>query len=121
MKANGVPAAEQFEAVIKELWDLPEREFQYMALVLLEKHVNKAEANHIELLEYVAVHKSWWDSIDMIAAHLMGAHFKRFPEQIEPITQRWMKSGNIWLQRCALLFQLKYKQTTDTERLYSYT
>lgn len=28
-----------------------------------------------------------------------------------------MKSGNIWLQRCALLFQLKYKKETDTTLL----
>ncbi len=31
-----------------------------------------------------------------------------------------MKSGNMWLQRSALLFQLKYKQDTDTVLLANY-
>ena len=29
--------------------------------------------------------------------------------------ERWIDSDNIWLQRSALLFQLKYKEDTDTE------
>ncbi len=31
-----------------------------------------------------------------------------------------MNSGNIWLKRSCLLFQLKYKNTLDTELLYGY-
>ncbi len=31
-----------------------------------------------------------------------------------------MDSGNMWLQRTALLFQLKYKKATDTKLLTDY-
>lgn len=31
-----------------------------------------------------------------------------------------MASDNIWLQRTAILYQLKYGHNTDTERLFNY-
>ena len=37
--------------------------------------------------------KSWWNTVDLIAIDLVGNYFKLFPEQITPITKRWMKSG----------------------------
>ena len=37
----------------------------------------------------------------------------RFPHLTVPITEKWMASGNIWLQRICLIFQLTYKDKTD--------
>ena len=65
--------------------------------------------------EFMIINKSWWDTVDMIASHLVGTHFKRFPGLIPAYTEKWMASGNFWLQRTALLFQLKYKKETDVE------
>ena len=48
---------------------------------------------------------------------ILGKYFKKYPRQIESTTKRWVKSGNIWLQRSALLFQLKYKDEMDTDLL----
>ncbi len=61
--------------------------------------------------------KSWWDSIDFIAINLVGEYFKIYPCQIATYVDKWLKSGNIWLQYSAILFQLKYKQNLDTEML----
>jgi 3-methyladenine DNA glycosylase AlkD len=61
--------------------------------------------------------KSWWDTVDFIAVNLVGAYFKVFPHKRNVITQKWMASNNIWLQRSCLLFQLKYKELLDTEFL----
>ena len=47
----------------------------------------------------------------------MGSYFKKFPEQRAESVQKWLDSGNIWLQRCALLFQLKYKEEIDAKLL----
>jgi len=71
----------------------------------------------MSLFEYMVTHKSWWDTIDFIAVKLMGAYFKMYPEEIEVYIEKWLKSNNIWLQRCALLFQLKYKEGLDTNLL----
>jgi 3-methyladenine DNA glycosylase AlkD len=39
---------------------------------------------------------------------------------IEHITERWMASENIWLQRVSMIFQLFYKEKTDFELMKNY-
>ncbi|MCU6793649.1 DNA alkylation repair protein [Paenibacillus sp. WQ 127069] len=111
---------EQLIQAVEELWDLPEREYQYAALSLLEKYKKSSGTGHVDLLEKIIINKSWWDTVDTIASHLVGAFFLRYPELISAYTERWIRSDNMWLQRTALLFQLTYKQQTDQERLFSY-
>lgn len=120
MKKENLPALDQIEVIIKELWALPQREFQYFGMELLEKYVNKVDKEIGTLFEYMILNKSWWDTVDMIAARLVGPVFRRYNELIVPYTEKWMYYGNMWLQRSAILFQLKYKKETDTELLFSY-
>jgi 3-methyladenine DNA glycosylase AlkD len=111
---------EQLEYTVKELWQLPQREFQYVAISLVEQHKKQSNEAHIVLLESLITGKSWWDTVDTIASHLIGAFFKRYPELASAYTQKWIQSDNIWLQRTAILYQLTYKWQTDTKRLFSY-
>jgi 3-methyladenine DNA glycosylase AlkD len=120
LREHGLPDVGILKNLIKELWDQPEREFQHFGMALLEKYTKKTDFDFIETLEFMLITKSWWDTIDFIAANLVGAHFKRFPELIPVYTKRWIDSGNIWLQRSALLFQLKYKKQTDLEILFGF-
>ena len=60
------------------------------------------------------------DTVDFLASNMVGMHFKRFPNLIPEYTSKWMASGNIWLQRTCLLYQLKYKENTNTSLLYSW-
>jgi 3-methyladenine DNA glycosylase AlkD len=114
-----IPEGEEKE-IVTWCWEAPQREYQYFAMDFLARKKNKADKKIIGLYEYMITHKSWWDTVDLIASHLVGAYFKRFPESIPEITGRWMNSGNMWLQRTCLLFQLKYKEDTDTKLLSSF-
>ena len=67
----------------------------------------------IVFFEWMAKHNAWWDTIDFIAPKLMGEYFKQFPDERKKWINKWLVSDNFWLQRCAILFQLKYKQETD--------
>ena len=120
MKKENLPALEQVEDIVKELWELPQREFQYFAMELLEKYMKKVDRDIVTLFEYMILTKSWWDTVDMIAARLVGPVFSRFDDLIVPYTEKWMYYGDMWLQRSAILFQLKYKKKTDTELLFNY-
>lgn len=102
------------------LWNLPYREYQYTAIELIKRFEKKLEKNDIVHIEKLIVTKSWWDSVDGLAAWTCGAYFKLFPGQIKSVTTKWMQSGNFWLQRSCLLFQLSYKKSTDTELLESF-
>lgn len=114
------PDDQDLRGIIEELWALPEREFQYFAMSMLEKRAKYAEEASIRLYEFMITHKSWWDTVDFIAINLVGIYFEQYDGMIIPVTEKWMRSGNIWLQRSSLLFQLKYKKQTDTGLLFSY-
>jgi 3-methyladenine DNA glycosylase AlkD len=113
-KVNGYPDISKLSDFSLKLWELPEREFQHTAIHVIRKMYKKIRIEDILWIEKIIVQKSWWDTVDGIAGWICGDYFKMYPEQIKPITGRWMVSGNMWLQRSALLFQLKYKQNTDT-------
>jgi 3-methyladenine DNA glycosylase AlkD len=116
-KENGLPENEEVEEIIKDCWQQPQREFQYFAMEMLNKIAKKAGRERIELYEFTIVNKSWWDTVDFIAANPVGTHFRIFPELVNPYTVKWIDSDNMWLQRTAILFQLKYKKETDTKLL----
>ncbi len=112
-KEYGLPKTSDFEEIIRDLWELPEREFQYFAVGMMIKFKDKVDKNIIDFYEYLITTKSWWDSVDGIASWLVGSLFQRFPEMIETYIPKWLKSENMWLQRTVILFQLNYKEKTD--------
>lgn len=118
MQKNRRPNYEKLDIVIKKLWDMEEREYQYFATELLEKYEKKFTKEIICLFEYMIINKSWWDTIDIIPKKLVGKYFNLFPEIREEYVQKWVESNNIWLQRTTLLFQLGYKESTDVEFLF---
>ena len=112
-----LPEKCETEIIVKTLWNKPQREFQYFTQELVYRYYKQFEKNDITLFEFMITHKSWWDTIDYIAAKITGEYFKKFPNQRNKYVEKWLTSENIWLQRTAVLFQLKYKHTTDTELL----
>jgi 3-methyladenine DNA glycosylase AlkD len=113
---HGIPPFEDLDVVIHELWDLPEREYQYLAISLMERLEKKLPASAIKTIEYTITHKSWWDTVDNIC-HVVGVLFKRYPDIREKYLVKWRASKNIWLRRTAILFQLDYKEETDFDLL----
>ena len=97
----------------RELWSLPQREFQYIATSFTERLREQLPKVFITTLEFMLIHKSWWDTVDSIAGSIVGVHFQRFPMVREKYLARWRKSDNFWLRRTTLLFQLGYKKETD--------
>lgn len=120
IKRYGYPEMDKLGEFSLTLWELPEREFQQAAIHIVRKLSKKLRKKDIEWIEKLIISKSWWDTVDGLAGWICGTYFNIYPEQIKPVTAKWMNSGNIWLQRTSLLFQLKYKQNTDTELLAKY-
>lgn len=116
IKAN-LPHKTKLESIVKTLWLKPQREFQFFAQELMFKYTKQFEQKDIALIEYMITHKSWWDTVDYMAANLLGSYFKLYPAQRIIYVKKWLDSGNFWLQRSAILFQLKYKDQVDTEML----
>jgi 3-methyladenine DNA glycosylase AlkD len=119
-KEFGWPEKRDLFKIVFYLWGLQEREFHMCAINILQKFEKKFENGDILNIEKLIVTNSWWDTVDGLSAWICGAYFRLFPDQIKEYTGRWVISDNFWLQRSALLFQLKYKKQTNTELLGSY-
>jgi len=117
LKKSRRPQYSELDVIIPKLWELPEREFQYFGIALVEKYQKEFTPEIISLLEFMVVKKSWWDTVDTVASKLIGSYFCLFPGGKYSIAEKWLTSENIWLQRSVLLFQLKYKMETDWELL----
>lgn len=110
---HGLPPFDQLDIILRELWSLPQREFQYTSITLAGKLEKKVEPEFITTIEYLLTTKSWWDTVDALASHAVGSQFNRFPEVKQKYLKKWRKSDNFWLRRTTLLFQLGYKKETD--------
>lgn len=116
----GKPELEWIRPLVAFLYAQPEREFHYLALAMIDVHIKKLDAEWMPLFEELIITNSWWDTVDHIAPHHVGAILLREKAGIREYPDRWIGSDNFWLQRSAILFQLKYKEKTDAEKLFSY-
>jgi 3-methyladenine DNA glycosylase AlkD len=112
-----LPDKKELEKIVETLWQKEQREYQLFGQELVFKYAKHFEKKDFVLFEFMITRKSWWDTVDFIATKLLGHYFKMYPEQREPLVDKWLKSGNIWLQRSAALFQLKYQDDLDTNLL----
>jgi 3-methyladenine DNA glycosylase AlkD len=115
-----LPQSDDLKALIEKLWALPQRELHYFAIEILEKSIKKADESWMPLLEKLILENSWWDTIDAVASKLIGTYLKKYPQFCESYPEKWIRSGNFWFRRSALLYQLKYKKDTDFVRLKNY-
>jgi 3-methyladenine DNA glycosylase AlkD len=109
---KGIPEGEELKALARRCFEDEHRELHYFALEMVQKTLKKQPAEFIHFLEELITSRSWWDTVDWLAK-LVGIHFMRHPQLILPTTGRWMASGNFWLQRVCLIFQLAYRGKTD--------
>ena len=101
---------------IFKCYDMPEREFQYLAIEYMEKVKDLFVVEDMKNIEKLLITKSWWDSVDAIN-RIVGHIAIRYPSVKEDVLLKWMKSENIWLNRVSIIFQLKYKEETDVRFL----
>lgn len=103
----------------KELYELPEREFHYLACDLIKKYLTKPSINTLKDILFFITKHSWWDTVDTLAVHFLGNYIKNNPGQISEM-DKWIKHDNFWVRRSAILYQLKYKEDTNEDKLIEY-
>lgn len=113
LSEHGLPPVTNLDQIVRELWLLPQREFQYLGVGLMSRLENQLMPKSTKTIEYALTHKSWWDTVDSIAGGTVGTHFRRFPDVRERYLTKWRASDNFWLRRATILFQLGYKKETD--------
>lgn len=104
----------------KKMYERSEREFHHTAIEVLDKQLKPKDLieSDIQFFEWLIGQHSWWDTIDVIAPRLVRDYFYAFPHQRDKIVDRWLTSGDRWLVRSAILFQLKMKEDVDFPYLF---
>jgi 3-methyladenine DNA glycosylase AlkD len=115
--SHSIQTNEELFELVFEMWDKPQREWQYVAMELLNKYKKLLSKKNVIDIETLILTKSWWDTVDLLASTHIGYLFKKHPELIARYTDKWMNSNNIWLQRTCIIHQLKYKLDTDLDYL----
>jgi 3-methyladenine DNA glycosylase AlkD len=113
------PTEAELTTVALACWELPEREYQYFACDWLRRHASRLTPEFLPVAGQLIVTKPWWDTVDPLAAHVVGVLVARH-SALASTMDDWAASGELWLVRTAILHQLRFKSQTDTERLFRY-
>ncbi len=113
MKSHKKTDYQNIKSMVKDLWEYPFRDVQYVAMDLFSSYLKTMEKEDLSLLEYLITSKSWWDTADWLAAHGAGTYFMKFPDVKMEVIEKWMQSENLWLIRSGIIHQLFYKEKTD--------
>jgi 3-methyladenine DNA glycosylase AlkD len=101
----------------KTLWNEPCREYQYVALDVLHVFIKKATEDFAPHIEWFVTQKPWWDTVDILSTTVAGTYMRRFPHVKNTLAREWNNHPSFWMNRCAILYQLKYKETIDDDWL----
>jgi 3-methyladenine DNA glycosylase AlkD len=111
--------AEELRAAALGLWEMREREYQYVAADLLIKYQAALTLDDLPWLLDLAQKKSWWDTVDCIVK-VVGKIVRRSGAKGVRAMDRAVKHGDLWVRRIAMLHQLGWRDECDTERLFRY-
>ncbi|MBK5289674.1 MAG: DNA alkylation repair protein [Acidimicrobiia bacterium] len=112
------PTEPELVAFADTAWARPEREFQYVACDLVDRGATRMSAAFIDDLERWITRRSWWDTVDALAASV-GAVVRSHPEVADRM-ELWIDSDDVWLTRAAIIHQLRFKGATDEARLFRF-
>ena len=116
------PDGDALLGLARRCWAADQRELQYTAADALRRWVGLLDASHLEQadgVDHLIVTKSWWDTVDILAARVVGPLVETFAE-LTAVMDRWIEDPHLWRRRTAILHQLGYKDRADAERLFAY-
>lgn len=91
------------------------REFQYLVYDYLLAMKKQVCFEDISAVKCLVMAKSWWDTVDMLAQVVGNIVLK--DSRVDALMLAWSQEENIWVQRIAILYQLRFKEKTNTTQL----
>lgn len=121
LRAHVLADRQAWEATIRALWDgAAYREERYAATDLAQARPYAAwarETASLALYDHLIVTGAWWDHVDDIAIHLVGAVLRTHPEATAPVVRSWARDADRWRRRAAVICQVGSGEDTDVELL----
>jgi 3-methyladenine DNA glycosylase AlkD len=110
----------EWERVVRTWWDAAAyREERYAALALARHPSARGwqDADTLDLHAHLVVTGAWWDLVDEIAQHLVGACLVADRERATPVLRGWAVADDVWLRRSAVICQNALGAEVDRDLL----
>jgi 3-methyladenine DNA glycosylase AlkD len=120
--AHPLPTAAAWQRDVLAVWrGARHREERYAAITLSgDRRARPFQTPAVlPMYEEMIVTGAWWDYVDEIASHRLGALLRSHPQPMRKAMLAWSRSPDLWKRRSAILCQLGFKGETDTTLLYA--
>lgn len=120
LSAHRLPDAAALEDVVRRLWDeAVHREERYAAIAVCRHryYTSMLTPERLDLFRHLIVTGAWWDLVDDVAVHLVGAVLLTHHDAAAPAVLRWADDDDLWLRRAALICQVLARGRTDRSLL----
>jgi 3-methyladenine DNA glycosylase AlkD len=114
--AHPLPDAPAWRATLTALWrDAGRREERYAAIELAgqRRYRDFEDLDALPIYEEWITSGAWWDYVDQIASHRLGALLRREPATMARTMRAWARDPHLWKRRAAVLCQLRFRGDTD--------
>ena len=108
----------------RDLWARPEREHQYLACTLVNRHADTAPRTpcatpaFLDAVQELLTTRPWWDTVDALATRAVGDLVHHHPE-LRARMDTWLAGDDMWLIRAALLHMHRWRAATDADWLFA--
>lgn len=109
---------QNWKEYVKLSWAAEQREHQYLGMGLVTKVYKKLEFEDLDFFLKLIRTKSWWDTVDFLAAGPVGVILSKDRNLASKLAREWITVDDMWIQRTALIHQLKYKKEVDLDLLF---
>ncbi|NNE71294.1 MAG: DNA alkylation repair protein [Rhodothermales bacterium] len=116
LKDHPIESREDFEEVVRALWAGEYRDEQYAALDIAESSRAYRGPQWWDLYEELLPEATWWDTLDWIAARLLGPILLQEPSR-RADAAAWIAHPSVWMRRASLLVHLKHRDQTNVDDL----
>jgi 3-methyladenine DNA glycosylase AlkD len=118
--AHPLPDRASWESCVRALWDGADyREERYAAMALTSHRYYRGHQDPatLGLYRHLVTTGAWWDFVDSLASHNVGAILVSHPREVAPTMRAWAVDDDLWVRRTAILCQLRRKEGTDVDLL----
>ena len=102
-------------AFLEQCYTDDHREFQYLAYEYLLAMKKQLSFEDISSIKSLIKKKSWWDTVDFLAQVVGNIALK--DSRVDELMLAWSQEENIWVRRVSILYQLRFKEKTNTTQL----
>ncbi|MBO0845990.1 MAG: DNA alkylation repair protein [Nocardioides sp.] len=109
-----------WERTVRHFWDdATHREERYAAIALARHRTARQwqDVDTLELNRHLVVTGAWWDVVDVIAQHLVGAVLAADRPAATRVLRTWAVDHDLWLRRTSVICQLAHGSDTDLDLL----